>query len=158
MNYWLMKSEPGNFSLDDLQRRPAQTEPWDGVRNYQARNFMRQMQVGDQAFFYHSNARPSGIVGVVEMPRAASPAPTQFAPASRYFDAKATVDAPRWDLVEVKFVRAFRHIIALDVLKAVPELADMAVVQKGSRLSVTPVSPAHWQVVLALADAEEDSA
>ena len=83
---------------------------------------------------------------------------TQFDPASRYFDAKATVDAPRWDLVEVKFVRAFRHIIALDVLKAVPELADMAVVQKGSRLSVTPVSPAHWQVVLALTDVEEDSA
>lgn len=158
MNYWLMKSEPGNFSLDDLQRRPAQTEPWDGVRNYQARNFMRQMQVGDQAFFYHSNARPSGIVGIVEIVRAAYPDPTQFDPASRYFDAKATVDAPRWDLVEVKFVRAFRHIIALDVLKAVPELTDMAVVRKGSRLSVTPVSPAHWQVVLALADAEEDSA
>ena len=98
------------------------------------------------------------IVGIVEIVRAAYPDPTQFDPTSRYFDAKATVDAPRWDLVEVKFVRAFRHIIALDVLKAVPELTDMAVVRKGSRLSVTPVSPAHWQVVLALADAEEDSA
>lgn len=157
MNYWLMKSEPGNFSLDDLQRRPAQTEPWDGVRNYQARNFMRQMQVGDQAFFYHSNACPSGIAGIVEIVRAAYPDPTQFDPASRYFDAKATVDAPRWDLVEVKFVRAFRRIIALDALKAVPELAGMAVVRKGSRLSVMPVSPVHWQVVLALADAGEGS-
>ena len=158
MNYWLLKSEPGNFSLDDLRARPQQREPWDGVRNFQARNFMRQMRTGDQAFFYHSNAKPSGIVGVVEIVGEARPDPTQFDPESRYFDAKATVDAPRWDLVEVKFVRAFRHIIALDVLKAVPELADMAVVQKGSRLSVTPVSPAHWQVVLALADAEEDSA
>ena len=158
MNYWLLKSEPGNFSLDDLRARPEQREPWDGVRNFQARNFMRQMRTGDQAFFYHSNARPSGIVGIVEIVRAAYPDPTQFDPASRYFDAKATVDAPRWDLVEVKFVCAFRHIIALDVLKAVPELADMAVVRKGSRLSVTPVSPAHWRVVLALADAEEDSA
>ena len=158
MNYWLLKSEPGNFSLDDLRARPEQREPWDGVRNFQARNFMRQMRAGDQAFFYHSNAKPSGIVGVVEIVSEARPDPTQFDPESRYFDAKASVAAPRWDLVEVKFVRAFRHIIALDVLKAVPELADMAVVQSGSRLSVTPVSPAHWQVVLALADAEEDSA
>ena len=158
MNYWLMKSEPGNFSLDDLQRRPAQTEPWDGVRNYQARNFMRQMQVGDQAFFYHSNARPSGIAGIVEIVRAAYPDPTQFDPASRYFDAKATVDAPRWDLVIVQFVRAFSAMVSLAQLKDVPALAGMEVVRKGSRLSVSPVTPAHWRVVLALADAEEDSA
>ena len=151
MNYWLMKSEPGNFSLDDLQRRPAQTEPWDGERNYQARNFMRQMQVGDQAFFYHSNARPSGIVGIVEIVRAAYPDPTQFNPESRYFDAKASVDAPRWDLVIVQFVRAFAAMVSLSQLKDVPALAGMEVVRKGSRLSVSPVSPAEWQAVLALA-------
>ena len=151
MNYWLMKSEPGNFSLDDLQRRPAQTEPWDGVRNYQARNFMRQMQVGDQAFFYHSNAKPSGIVGVVKIVGEARPDPTQFDPESRYFDAKASVDAPRWDLVIVQFVRAFAAMVSLSQLKEVPALADMEVVRKGSRLSVSPVSPAEWQAVLALA-------
>ena len=107
MNYWLLKSEPGNFSLDDLRARPEQREPWDGVRNFQARNFMRQMRAGDQAFFYHSNAKPSGIVGVVEIVGEARPDPTQFDPESRYFDAKASVDAPRWDLVIVQFVRAF---------------------------------------------------
>ena len=146
MNYWLLKSEPGNFSLDDLRARPQQREPWDGVRNFQARNFMRQMRTGDQAFFYHSNAKPSGIVGVVEIVGEARPDPE-----SRYFDAKASVDAPRWDLVVVQFVRAFAAILPLTLLKEVPALAGMEVVRKGSRLSVSPVSPAEWQAVLALA-------
>ena len=152
MNYWLLKSEPGNFSLADLRARPEQREPWDGVRNFQARNFMRQMRAGDQAFFYHSNAKPSGIVGVVEIVGEARPDPTQFDPESRYFDAKATVDAPRWDLVIVQFVRAFPAILPLALLKDVPALADMEVVRKGSRLSISPVSPAEWQAVLALAE------
>ena len=151
MNYWLLKSEPGNFSLDDLRARPQQREPWDGVRNFQARNFMRQMRTGDQAFFYHSNAKPSGIVGVVEIVGEARPAPPPFDPESRYFDAKASVDAPRWDLVIVQFVRAFAAMVSLSQLKDVPALAGMEVVSKGSRLSVSPVSPAEWQAVLALA-------
>ena len=151
MNYWLLKSEPGNFSLDDLRARPQQREPWDGVRNLQARNFMRQMRTGDQAFLYHSNAKPSGIVGVVEIVGEARPDPTQFDPESRYFDAKASVDAPRWDLVIVQFVRAFAAMVSLSQLKDVPALAGMEVVSKGSRLSVSPVSPAEWQAVLALA-------
>ena len=151
MNYWLLKSEPGNFSLDDLRARPEQREPWDGVRNFQARNFMRQMRTGDQAFFYHSNAKPSGIVGVVEIVGEARPDPTQFDPESRYFDAKASVDAPRWDLVIVQFVRAFAAILPLTLLREAPALAGMEVVRKGSRVSVSPVSPAEWQAVLALA-------
>ena len=143
MNYWLLKSEPGNFSLDDLRARPGQREPWDGVRNFQARNFMRQMRAGDRAFFYHSNAKPSGIVGVVEIVGEARPDPTQFDPESRYFDAKASLDAPRWDLVIVQFVRAFSAMVSLAQLKDV--------VRKGSRLSVSPVTAAEWQAVLALA-------
>ena len=123
MNYWLLKSEPGNFSLDDLRARPGQREPWDGVRNFQARNFMRQMRAGDRAFFYHSNAKPSGIVGVVELV----------------------------DLVIVQFVRAFAAMVSLSQLKDVPALAGMEVVRKGSRLSVSPVTAAEWQAVLALA-------
>ena len=151
MNYWLLKSEPGNFSLDDLRARPEQREPWDGVRNFQARNFMRQMRTGDQAFFYHSNAKPSGIVGVVEIVSEARPDPTQFDPESRYFDAKASLDAPRWDLVVVQFVRAFSAMVSLAQLKDVPALAGMEVVRKGSRLSVSPVTAVEWQAVLALA-------
>ena len=156
MNYWLLKSEPGNFSLADLRARPEQREPWDGVRNFQARNFMRQMRAGDRAFFYHSNAKPSGIVGVVEIVGEARPDPTQFDPESRYFDAKATVDAPRWDLVIVQFVRAFPVILPLALLKDVPALANMEVVRKGSRLSISPVLPAEWQAVLALAEEASD--
>ena len=112
---------------------------------------MRQMHAGDRAFFYHSNAKPSGIVGVVEIVSEARPDPTQFDPESRYFDAKASVDAPRWDLVVVQFVRAFSAMVSLAQLKDVPALADMEVVRKGSRLSVSPVTPAEWQAVLALA-------
>lgn len=151
MQYWLMKSEPDVFSIDDLRARPKQTEPWDGVRNYQARNFMREMKKGDLVLFYHSNAKPSGIAGVAEIAGEARPDPTQFDPASKYFDAKSSPDHPRWDLVEVKFVRAFPRVIALQELKEHPALADMGVVQKGSRLSVMPVDAAHWQVVMEMA-------
>ena len=156
MNYWLLKSEPGNFSLADLRARPEQREPWDGVRNFQARNFMRQMRIGDRAFFYHSNAKPSGIVGVVEIVGEARPDPTQFDPESRYFDAKASVDAPRWDLVIVQFVQEFAAILPLAQLKEVPALSGMEVVRKGSRLSISPVTAAEWQAVLALAGEASD--
>lgn len=151
MRYWLMKSEPDVFSIEDLRARPGQTEPWDGVRNYQARNFMREMKKGDLVLFYHSNAKPSGIAGVAEIAGEARPDPTQFDPQGKYFDDKSTADNPRWDLVEVKFVRAFPRVIALSELKDNPALADMAVVQKGSRLSVMPVDAAHWQVIMEMA-------
>ena len=151
MRYWLMKSEPDVFSIEDLRARPGQTEPWDGVRNYQARNFMREMRKGDLVLFYHSNAKPSGIAGVAEIAGEARPDPTQFDPLGKYFDDKSTADNPRWDLVEVKFVRAFPRVIALSELKDNPALADMAVVQKGSRLSVMPVDAAHWQVIMEMA-------
>lgn len=145
-----MKSEPNTFSIDDLATRPQQTEPWDGVRNYQARNFMREMAVGDLVFFYHSNTNPPGIVGIAKVVREAYPDPTQFDMDSDYYDAKATVDKPRWDLVEVQFVEKFAEIITLSELKASPALNDMALTRKGNRLSVMPVSKQQWQAILAL--------
>ena len=148
MQYWLMKSEPDVFSIADLAQRPGQTEPWDGVRNYQARNFMREMRLGDQVLFYHSNAKPSGIAGIAEIVGTARPDPSQFNPESPYFDAKASVDKPRWDLVEVKFVRAFAEVLPLAELKTMPELAEMLLVQKGSRLSVMPVTAAEWRAIV----------
>lgn len=150
MNYWLMKSEPNTFSIDDLRACVQQTEPWDGVRNYQARNFMREMAVGDLVFFYHSNTNPPGIVGIAKVVREAYPDPTQFDMDSDYYDAKATVDKPRWDLVEVQFVEKFAEIITLSELKASPALNDMALTRKGNRLSVMPVSKQQWQAILAL--------
>ncbi|MDO5091370.1 MAG: EVE domain-containing protein [Cardiobacteriaceae bacterium] len=152
MRYWLMKSEPDVFSLEDLRARPGQTEPWDGVRNYQARNFMREMQVGDRVFFYHSNASPPGIAGMAEIAGAARPDPTQFDPQSKYFDAKSTAEKPRWDLVDVRFVRAFPALIPLETLKNMAELAEMPLVRKGSRLSVMPVAAEHWQIIMELVD------
>ena len=148
MQYWLMKSEPDVFSIADLAQRPGQTEPWAGVRNYQARNFMREMRLGDQVLFYHSNAKPSGIAGIAEIVGTARPDPSQFNPESPYFDAKASVDKPRWDLVEVKFVRAFAEVLPLAELKTMPELAEMLLVQKGSRLSVMPVTAAEWRAIV----------
>lgn len=151
MNYWLMKSEPDEFGIEHLRERPDQTEPWDGVRNYQARNMMRdQMQVGDLAFFYHSNCRPPGIVGIVEIASTAYPDPTQFDPESDYYDPKSDPDNPRWHLVEVKFHRQFKRMITLDELRSHPELADMVVTRRGNRLSITPVSQQEWEFILAL--------
>lgn len=150
--YWLMKSEPEAFGIDDLAK--VESEPWDGVRNYQARNFMREMAVGDLVLFYHSNAKPSGIAGVAEIAGAARPDPSQFDPKSHYHDAKSKEEAPRWDLVDVKFVERFDDEISLAELKAEPKLGEMVVVQKGSRLSVTPVDKKHFQHVLKMADAK----
>jgi predicted RNA-binding protein with PUA-like domain len=151
MNYWLMKSEPDVFGIDHLERRPNQTEPWDGVRNYQARNMMRdQMQAGDLAFFYHSNCDEPGIVGIMEIARAGYPDPTQFDPESKYFDPKSDPDQPRWFLVDVKFKRRLKRTISLSELKSQPELAELAVVRKGNRLSINPVSRQEWEFILGL--------
>lgn len=149
MAYWLMKSEPDAFSIDDLEK--VGVEPWDGVRNYQARNFMRQMQVGDHIFFYHSNTKVPGIVGVMTVAKAAYPDPTQFNPESKYYDPKSDPDKPRWDLVEVKFGKKWQQVLSLQTLKNMPELANFKLVQKGNRLSVMPVSEQHWQTIMQVA-------
>ncbi len=149
MNYWLMKSEPDAFSIDDLKRKKQ--EPWDGVRNYQARNFMRDgMRPGDKVFFYHSNCTPPGIVGIAEVATDAYPDPSQFNPKSNYFDPGSSRDNPRWMLVDVKFVKKLERTITLDELKLDVALADMPLVRKGNRLSVMPVDAAHWKHILSL--------
>ncbi|MCX7207311.1 MAG: EVE domain-containing protein [Proteobacteria bacterium] len=140
MNYWLMKSEPDDVSIDDLAKRQDQTVGWYGVRNYQARNFMRdEMQLGDQVFFYHSSCKEPGIAGLAAVCRLAYPDPTQFDATSEYFDAKSTLDKPRWLQVDVHFVQKTR-LLSLSELRSFPELAQMVLLQKGSRLSITPVS------------------
>lgn len=149
MNHWLVKSEPEAFSIDDLKSNKR--EPWDGVRNYQARNYMRDdMRVGDPVFFYHSNCEHPGIVGVAEVASEPYPDPTQFDPDSHYFDAKASRDVPRWMLVDMKYKRKLKRTITLEELKAKPELTDMALVRKGNRLSVMPVSQAEWDFIASL--------
>ncbi|MGB8636010.1 MAG: EVE domain-containing protein [Rhodanobacteraceae bacterium] len=149
MNYWLVKSEPDAFSIDDLKRNKR--EPWDGVRNYQARNFMRDdMRKGDKVFFYHSNCRNIGIVGIAEVASAAYPDPTQFDPDDSHYDPKSRSDNPRWMLVDFKFRRKLKRTISLDELKSCPELGDMALTRKGNRLSVMPVSESEWEFILAL--------
>ena len=149
MRYWLMKSEPGCFSLQDLQSRPQQTEPWDGVRNYQARNFMREMRRGDNIFFYHSNCRSPAIVGVAEVVKTAYPDPTQFEPDNEHYDPNASPDNPRWDLVDVKFVTAFAKPVSLQTLKEMPALDGFHLLRKGNRLSVMPVEKPHWERIMA---------
>lgn len=149
MNYWLIKSEPDDFSIDELARNKC--EPWSGVRNYQARNFMRDgMRPGDGIFFYHSSCPQPGIVGIASVAGAAYPDPTQFDPRSDYFDATSQADAPRWQLVDVKFKRKLKHPILLSELKHHPELRELALLQRGNRLSVLPVSHAQWDFILAL--------
>ena len=151
MRYWLMKSEPDEFSIDDLARAKNQSTPWFGVRNYQARNFMRdQMKVGDRAFFYHSSCPEPGIAGIVEISAPAYPDATQFDRKSPYFDAKSTKYAPRWVNVDVKFLEKTR-LVSLAELRSDPALARMRVLQRGNRLSITPVDPAEWTHVVKLA-------
>lgn len=148
--YWLMKSEPEEFSIDDLAR--VGQEPWSGVRNYQARNYMwQQMQPGDGIFFYHSNCAQPGIVGIARVAGAPYPDPTQFDPESDYWDPKSTPDAPRWWLVDVGFERRLHRPLPLDELKMHAEaLGDFALLRRGNRLSVLPVSAAQWQYLLSL--------
>ncbi|MCD6048027.1 MAG: hypothetical protein K0S08_1674 [Gammaproteobacteria bacterium] len=151
MNYWLMKSEPTSFSIDDLIKRPKQTTPWDGVRNYQARNMMRdQMKIGDQAFFYNSNCDVPGILGTMEVVSESYPDPTQFDPESKYFDPKATPDKPIWFLVDLKFKEKFKQIISLEQLRKNPYLEDLIILRKGNRLSITPVTPKDWSFIIKL--------
>jgi predicted RNA-binding protein with PUA-like domain len=150
--YWLMKTEPDVFSIDHLEQRGS--EPWDGVRNYQARNFMRQMNEGDYVLVYHSNATPPGVAGLGKIVCAARPDPTQFDPQSEYFDPRSSPEAPRWSLVEVGFVERCAQVVPLSVLKADPSLSEMAVVQRGSRLSVQPVTLGEFKHVLGLARAK----
>jgi predicted RNA-binding protein with PUA-like domain len=153
MRYWLMKSEPETFSLDDLAARPGRTEPWDGVRNYQARNMMRDaMRPGDQVFFYHSNCAVPGIVGIAEIAGEPRPDPTAFDPESRYHDPKSTPENPRWYLVDVRYVRHLRRIIPLAELKthAAGVLNGLPLVRRGNRLSIMPVTPEQWAFIYSL--------
>jgi predicted RNA-binding protein with PUA-like domain len=151
MNYWLMKSEPDAFSIDDLKACPKKTEPWDGVRNYQARNMMRdQMKKGDLIFFYHSNCKVPGIVGIAEVVKEGYPDHTAFDPEAKYYDPKSDPDNPRWYMVDVKFKRKLKRTISLEELKGLPELEDMPLVRKGNRLSVMPVAAEHWDIILGL--------
>ena len=150
--YWLMKSEPSEASIDDLAAAPRQTLPWTGVRNYQARNYMRdEMHVGDGVLFYHSSCPEPGVAGIAEVASAAYPDATQFDPSSPYFDAKSARDAPRWSHVDVKLVRKTR-LLPLAEMRAAPSLASMLVLKRGNRLSITPVTPAEWRAVLARLD------
>lgn len=153
--YWLMKSEPDVFSFADLEAAPRRTTFWEGVRNYQARNFMRDdMRVGDLVLYYHSNATPSGVAGVAEVAQAASPDPSQFDPASDYHDAGADPDAPRWLGVHLRALAPLRALVAIADLKANPALGAMAVVQRGQRLSVQPVSAEEFAEVLRMGGLE----
>jgi predicted RNA-binding protein with PUA-like domain len=151
MAYWLMKSEPDTFSIDDLARRPRQIEPWDGVRNYQARNFMRQMKVGDQAFFYHSSCEVPGVAGLMKVAAAAYPDPTQFDPGHDHYDPASKPEEPRWSLVDMKFERKLERIITLTELREhEKKLQGLRLLERGSRLSVIPVKPEHWAYILKL--------
>ncbi len=146
--YWLMKSEPNECSIDDTLAAPHATVPWVGVRNYQARNFMRDaMQVGDGVLFYHSSCPEPGIAGIARVASTAYPDPTQFDPTSPYFDAAANVEAPRWLLRDVQALRKTR-LLGLPELRATPALADMVLLKRGNRLSITPVDPAHWRLIV----------
>ncbi len=150
MRHWLMKSEPSECSIDDLAAAPKRTVPWIGVRNYQARNFMRdEMSVGDGVLFYHSSCPEPGIAGLAEVASTAYPDASQFDPKSPYFDAKSKPDAPRWQHVDVKLVRKTR-LLSLAEMRAAPALASMRVLERGNRLSITPVSAAEWRAVVAL--------
>jgi predicted RNA-binding protein with PUA-like domain len=151
MKYWLFKSEPETFSIDHLYKRAKKTEHWDGVRNYQVRNMLRDdIKVGDKAFFYHSNATPPGIVGIVEIVKAGYPDFTAFDPESKYYDPKSSRDKPRWFMVDVRFVQKFKRMITLEEIKQHPQLSSMLVARRGSRLSITPVSALEWKTILTL--------
>ncbi|HEY7534093.1 MAG TPA: EVE domain-containing protein [Nitrospiraceae bacterium] len=151
--YWLMKSEPSVFSIDDLAGSPQRRTAWDGVRNYQARNFMRSMRMGDLVFFYHSSAEPPAIVGVAEVVRTAYPDDTQFDKSSHHYDPDSDPDSPRWDMVDIAHRRTFKASLPLDRLRGEPKLKKMVLLRKGSRLSVQPVTATEWAVIMKLAGA-----
>ncbi len=150
MNYWLMKSEPDVFSIDDLKKK--KTSGWDGVRNYQARNFMRDdMKLGDMVLFYHSSCEVPGVAGLAKVSKTSHPDPSQFDSKSEYYDPKATKEAPRWFMVEVEFVQKFDAVVTLAMIKDTKGLDKMPLVQKGSRLSINPVTSSEYKIILALA-------
>jgi predicted RNA-binding protein with PUA-like domain len=153
--HWLLKSEPEVFSFDDLWRAKARTTSWNGVRNYRARNFLRdEMALGDLVLFYHSSAEPSGVAGLARVVRAGHPDPAQFDPRDPYFDPKSTREEPRWFTVEVQAVRKLPRFVTLAELRREPRLAGMGLLQRGNRLSVQPVAGAEWRAVLALGGLE----
>ena len=150
MRYWLMKSEPSDVSIDDLASMPDQAVAWYGVRNYQARNFMRdQMRVGDGVFFYHSTCEEPGIAGIAEVSKLAYPDATQFDRENKYFDPKATPENPRWFNVDVRLVRKTR-LVGIKELRSYSELGNMRILQKGNRLSITPIDPAEWDFIMGI--------
>ena len=151
MQYWLMKSEPDAFGIDDLANMSKQTEHWDGVRNYQARNMMRdEMKLGDQVFFYHSNCDEPGIVGIAEVCREGYPDFTAFDPEHKYFDPKSHPDKPTWIMVDVRFVRKLSRNITLKELKDHPALSNLTLLRRGNRLSIMPVSCEEWDYIMNL--------
>ena len=144
--YWLMKSEPATYSIDDLARDG--TTCWEGVRNYQARNFMRdEMRIGDDVLFYHSNAAPPGVAGIARVCTEAYPDHEQFKKTSKYYDPKATKNQPRWFMVDIEHVESFPDLVTLETIKATPDLAEMLVAQRGQRLSIQPVEPEHFRLI-----------
>jgi predicted RNA-binding protein with PUA-like domain len=149
MAYWLMKSEPDAYSIDDLKR--DKREPWDGIRNYQARNMMRDdMKVGDKVFFYHSACKEPGVVGTMKVASKPYPVPTQFDTKSKYYDPKSNPDEPRWCLVDVAYVKKLKRLISLTEIKSNPALDDMVLVRRGNRLSIMPIDEEHWQIILGM--------
>lgn len=149
MNYWLMKTEPDTFSIDDLKNKV--TSDWDGVRNYQARNFMRdEMKLGDQILFYHSSCKNVGVAGIAEVSKESHPDYTSFDPKSDYYDPKSTKEKPRWFMVSVKWVKTFKRVIPLSELKEHKELSEMLITKKGNRLSITPVTKKEFQFICSL--------
>lgn len=151
MAYWLFKSEPTTFNIDDLIASPHQTTCWNGIRNYQVRNMLRDdMRVGDQVFFYHSNCAAPGIVGIMEVVRTGYPDFSAWDKKSPYYDAKSTSEKPTWFMVDVRFVRKFKKVISLEEIKEQPDLNNMLINRKGNRLSITPVSATEWKVILKL--------
>lgn len=147
-HYWLMKSEPDVFSVDDLKNRPKQTEHWDGVRNFQARNYMRAMRAGDLAFFYHSSCPEPGVAGIIEIARAAYPDFTARDPKSPYHDPRSTPEKPYWYMVDVRYKRKLKRLVPLAELRANPRLRRMRLLARGNRLSIMPVAPAEWEAIL----------
>jgi predicted RNA-binding protein with PUA-like domain len=150
MQYWLLKSEPSVFGIDDLAKRAGKRDSWTGVRNFQARNFLRAMKRGDLAFFYHSSAKDTGIAGIVEVVREAYPDPTALEPKNEYFDPKSTSENPLWYTVDVKLERKLHRLISLSELKEQSALGGMRLLRRGNRLSVMPVEKQHWDAILKL--------
>src|SRR5688572_5741711 len=145
MNYWLFKSEPDTFSFDDLKTRPGKREPWSGVRSYQARNYMRdEMRVGDAALFYHSSCPEPGVAGAMTIASEPYPDPSQFDPGSDYFDPKATREKPVWQLVDVAWAKDFKRLVPLETLRSDPALAEMLILRRGNRLSITPLTAKEY--------------